>query len=157
MEPRASRPARRLEAIRALSAAGIPVGVMVAPIIPGLTDHEVPAILKAAAEAGALTAGRTVVRLPHGVKELFADWLEVHMPDRKDKVLNRLRAMHHGKLNESDLRLAHDGRRPVRRVHPSDVRPAPPPAGPHEAHRALDRRVPSPARPAAWSVRLKDG
>ena len=111
MEPRASRPARRLEAIRALSAAGIPVGVMVAPIIPGLTDHEVPAILKAAAEAGAVTAGRTVVRLPHGVKELFADWLQAHMPDRKDKVLNRLRAMHHGRLNESAFgsRMTGDG------------------------------------------------
>ena len=111
MEPRASRPARRLEAIRALSAAGIPVGVMVAPIIPGLTDHEVPAILKAAADAGARTAGRTVVRLPHGVKELFADWLQAHMPDRKDKVLNRLRAMRHGRLNESTFgsRMTGDG------------------------------------------------
>ena len=101
MEPRASRPGRRLDAVRELSAAGIPTGVMVAPIIPVLTDHEVPAILKAAADAGALTAGRTVVRLPHGVKDLFADWLAVHMPDRKDKVLNRLRAVRHGKLNES--------------------------------------------------------
>ena len=111
MEPRASRPARRLDAIRALSAAGVPVGVMVAPIIPGLTDHEVPDILKAAADAGALTAGRTVVRLPHGVKELFADWLQAHMPDRKDKVLNRLRAMRHGKLNESTFgtRMTGDG------------------------------------------------
>jgi DNA repair photolyase len=111
MEPRASRPVRRLEAIRALSAAGIPVGVMVAPIIPGLTDHEVPAILKAAADAGASTAGRTVVRLPHGVKELFADWLEAHMPDRKDKVLNRLRSMRHGRLNESTFgsRMTGDG------------------------------------------------
>ena len=111
MEPRASRPARRLEAVRALAAAGIPVGVMVAPIIPGLTDHEVPAILKAAAEAGAMTAGRTVVRLPHGVKELFADWLEAHFPERKDKVLNRLRAVRHGKLNESKFgdRMRGDG------------------------------------------------
>ena len=111
MEPRASRPARRIDAIRALSAAGIPVGVMVAPIIPGLTDHEVPAILKAAADAGAFTAGRTVVRLPHGVKDLFADWLQANMPDRKDKVLNRLRAMRHGKLNESAFgsRMTGDG------------------------------------------------
>jgi DNA repair photolyase len=111
MEPRASRPARRLQAIRELTAAGIPTGVMVAPIIPGLTDHEVPAILAAAAEAGALTAGRTVVRLPHGVKELFADWLAVHAPDRKDKVLNRLRAVHKGKLNESAFgaRMTGDG------------------------------------------------
>lgn len=100
MEPRASRPGLRLEAVRKLRAAGIPVGVMVAPIIPALTDHEVPAILEAAAEAGAMTAGRTVVRLPHGVKDLFAEWLEVHAPQRKDKVLNRLRAMRDGKLND---------------------------------------------------------
>ena len=103
MEPRASRPQRRLDAVRALGAAGIPVGVMVAPIIPGLTDHEVPAILKASAEAGAITAGRTVVRLPHGVKDLFSDWLAAHFPDRKDKVLNRLRAMRHGKLNDPNF------------------------------------------------------
>ena len=111
MEPRASRPARRIDAIRELSAAGIPTGVMVAPIIPGLTDHEVPAILKAAADAGALTAGRNVVRLPHGVKDLFSDWLAVHLPDRKDKVLNRLRAVRHGKLNESTFgaRMRGDG------------------------------------------------
>jgi DNA repair photolyase len=111
MEPRASRPARRIDAIRELSAAGIPAGVMVAPIIPGLTDHEVPAILKAAAEAGARTAGRNVVRLPYGVKDLFADWLAVHAPDRKDKVLNRLRAVRHGKLNESTFgaRMVGDG------------------------------------------------
>ena len=103
MEPRASRPERRLDAVRAMAAAGIPVGVMVAPIIPGLTDHEVPAILKAAAEAGATTAGRTVVRLPYGVKDLFSDWLTAHFPDRKDKVLNRVRAMRDGKLNDPNF------------------------------------------------------
>jgi DNA repair photolyase len=111
MEPRASRPQRRLDAVRALSAAGVPVGVMVAPIIPGLTDHEVPAILKAAADAGATTAGRTVVRLPYGVKDLFSDWLAAHFPDRKDKVLNRLRAIRDGKLNDSTFgeRMTGDG------------------------------------------------
>jgi DNA repair photolyase len=103
MEPRASRPQRRLDAVRVLAAAGIPVGVMVAPIVPGLTDHEVPAILKAAAEAGAITAGRTVVRLPYGVKDLFSDWLTAHFPDRKDKVLNRVRAMRDGKLNDPNF------------------------------------------------------
>ena len=100
MEPRASRPALRLAALRKLSDAGIPVGVMVAPIIPALTDHEVPAILEAAARAGAKSAGCTVVRLPHGVKELFSQWLDVHAPQRKDKVLNRLRAIRGGKLND---------------------------------------------------------
>ncbi|HQX82892.1 MAG TPA: radical SAM protein, partial [Vicinamibacterales bacterium] len=100
MEPRASRPALRLEAVRKLREAGIPVGVMVAPIIPALTDHEVPAILEAAAQAGAMMAGCTVVRLPHGVKDLFEAWLEAHAPLRKEKVLNRLRAMRDGKLND---------------------------------------------------------
>jgi DNA repair photolyase len=66
-----------------------------------LTDHEVPAILEAAAAAGARTAGRTVVRLPHGVKDLFADWLAAHFPDRRQKVLGRLREMRGGKLNDS--------------------------------------------------------
>jgi DNA repair photolyase len=101
MEPRASRPALRLSAIRRLRDAGVPAAVMVAPIIPGLTDHEVPAILAAAADHGALAAGRTVVRLPHGVKDLFEAWLDAHAPDRKAKVLNRLRAMRGGALNDS--------------------------------------------------------
>ncbi len=103
MEPRASRPALRLDAVRKLRDAGIPVGVMVAPIIPGLTDHEVPAILDAAAGAGAMTVGCTVVRLPHGVKALFEEWLETHAPLRKEKVLNRLRAMRDGKLNDPNF------------------------------------------------------
>jgi len=101
MEPRTSPPAARLAAIRELAAAGIPVGVNVAPIVPGLTDHEMPAILKAAAEAGATSAGYTVVRLPYAVAPLFEKWLESHFPDRKEKVLNRLRAMHGGKLYDS--------------------------------------------------------
>lgn len=102
MEPRTSRPRRRLEAIRKLSEAGIPVNVNVAPIIPGLTDHETAAILEAAAEAGAVSAGYTVVRLPYKVKELFTDWLEQHYPDRKGKVVNRIMDIRDGKLNNSE-------------------------------------------------------
>lgn len=113
MEPRAARPQRRLDAIRELSAAGIPAGVMVAPIIPGLTDHEVPSILKAAAAAGAKTAGRTVVRLPYGVKDLFAEWLSVHAPDRRDKVLNHIRDVRGGKLNESTFGTRMTGEGPI--------------------------------------------
>ncbi len=97
MEPRTSPPAARLAALRELARAGIPVGVNAAPMVPGLTDHEMPAILKAAAEAGATAAGYTVVRLPYAVAPLFEKWLETHFPDRKEKVLNRLRAMHGGK------------------------------------------------------------
>ncbi|MEW6297641.1 MAG: PA0069 family radical SAM protein [Thermodesulfobacteriota bacterium] len=100
MEPRASSPARRLEAIRRLAQAGVPTGVMVAPIIPGLTDHEVPAIVRAAARAGARFAGHTIVRLPYGVADLFSQWLATHYPDRTHKVLSRLRAVRRGKLND---------------------------------------------------------
>jgi len=100
MEPRTSRPTRRLQAIEELAGQGIPVGVNVAPIIPGLTDHECPNILEAAANAGASYAGYTLLRLPHGVKELFPKWLEQHFPERKEKVLNRVRDMRDGRLNE---------------------------------------------------------
>ena len=98
MEPRASIPARRLAAIETLAQAGVPVNVMVAPVVPGLTDHEIPAILKAARDAGARSAGFITLRLPYAVKELFERWLETHFPDRKDKVLNRVRALRDGKL-----------------------------------------------------------
>jgi DNA repair photolyase len=100
MEPRTSRPARRLAAIEALAQASIPVGVMIAPTIPGLTDHEMPALLSAAAERGASFAAYTPVRLPYAVAPLFEDWLERHFPERKEKVLNRIRSMRSGKLND---------------------------------------------------------
>lgn len=101
MEPRTSRPQRRLDAMRRLSEAGIPVNVNVAPVIPGLTDHEVPDILKEAAKAGAQTSFFVPVRLPLGVAPLFELWLERHFPARKEKILNRIRSMKDGKLNDS--------------------------------------------------------
>jgi DNA repair photolyase len=100
MEPRTSTPARRLAAIETLARAGIPTGVNVAPIIPGLTDSEVPAILKAAAKAGASFAGHTIVRLPYAVKELFEKWLGDHYPQRKERVLHRIREVRGGALND---------------------------------------------------------
>jgi len=100
MEPRASSPRRRLQALHELSEAGIPCGVMAAPIIPGLNDDQIPAILEAAAEAGATRAGYILVRLPHGLRKLFADWLGTHFPDRRDRVLNRLREARDGDLND---------------------------------------------------------
>ncbi|MFA6957568.1 MAG: PA0069 family radical SAM protein [Thermoanaerobaculia bacterium] len=99
MEPRASAPQRRLDAIAELTAAGIPVCVLTAPIIPGLNDHEVPAILGEAARRGASNASYTVLRLPYAVKDLFTRWLEEVVPDRKEKVLNRIREMRDGELN----------------------------------------------------------
>ena len=100
MEPRTSPPAARLAAISALSKAGIPVGVLLAPVIPGLTDHEIPQLLEAAAKAGAREAGYIVLRLPHAVAPLFEQWLQTHFPDKKDKVLNRVRGMRGGRLND---------------------------------------------------------
>jgi DNA repair photolyase len=101
LEPRASRPARRLEAIDQLAAAGVPVGVMVAPVIPGLNDHEIPRILASAARAGASFAGKVLLRLPHGVKELFESWLERHEPMRRARVLAHIRATRGGRLNDA--------------------------------------------------------
>jgi DNA repair photolyase len=102
LEPRTSSPEARLDAIRQLCAAGIPTGVMVAPIIPGLTDHEVPRIIEAAAKAGAQFAGYTVVRLPWAVAPLFERWLDEHFPDRKEKILGRIRDIRgNGRLNNS--------------------------------------------------------
>jgi DNA repair photolyase len=101
LEPRTTQPMGRLTAVAELAKAEIPVGVMVAPIIPGLNDHEVPAILSAAARAGARVAKYTLVRLPLAVAPLFEQWLDRHAPDRKEKVLGRIRAMRGGKLNDS--------------------------------------------------------
>ncbi|QEH34941.1 Radical SAM superfamily protein [Aquisphaera giovannonii] len=101
LEPRTSPPAARLEAIRALAAAGVPAGVMVAPVIPGLTDHEMPAILEAAAAAGARVAGYVMLRLPLAVAPLFEDWLDKHRPAVKDRVLGRIRALRGGRLNDA--------------------------------------------------------
>ena len=101
MEPRTSVPRLRLEAIRDLAAGGVPAGVLVAPVIPGLTDHEIPEILAAAADAGASHARFVVLRLPGAVEGLFLEWLERHFPDRRSKVLSRLRSLRGGKLSES--------------------------------------------------------
>lgn len=102
LEPRTSPPQARLDAIAQLHAAGIPVGVMVAPIIPGITDHEVPAILEACGKAGAQFAGYVVLRLPWAVAPLFERWLDENFPDRKEKVLGRVRSMRGGeKLYDS--------------------------------------------------------
>ncbi len=100
MEPRTSPPPRRLAAIEALAKAGVPAGVLVAPVIPGLTDHELPAIIDAATKSGARFAGYVPLRLPHAVAPLFEAWLIQHLPRKKDKVLNRIRAIRGGRLND---------------------------------------------------------
>lgn len=103
MEPRASSPARRLDAIRALTEAGIPAGVVVAPVIPALTDHEMDWILAAAKDAGACQAAWIMLRLPGEVAGLFEQWLSVNAPDRKDRVLHALTDMRGGKLNDPNF------------------------------------------------------
>ena len=105
MEPRASHPRERLRAVEKLAAAGVPVSVSVAPVVPGLTDHEIPAILEAAAAAGARSANFILLRLPGAVAGLFDDWLRRHFPDRREKVLNRVRSLRGGELN--DARFGH--------------------------------------------------
>ncbi len=103
LEPRTSRPQARLNAVRILSDAGVPVNVNVAPMIPGLNDHEMPAILKAASENGARSAAFIPVRLPLAVLPIFSDWLEKHRPLRKEKVLSNIRDIRGGKLNDSQF------------------------------------------------------
>jgi DNA repair photolyase len=100
MEPRTSAPEKRLETIAQLAAAGVPTGVNVAPVIPGLNDHEMPAILAEAAARGAITAGHVLLRLPYAVKDLFVNWLRQHFPDRADKVIHAIQDTRRGRLND---------------------------------------------------------
>ncbi|MFP3554998.1 PA0069 family radical SAM protein [Paraburkholderia sp. SIMBA_049] len=103
LEPRAATPARRLRTIRALSEAGIPVGVSIAPVIPFVTDQDMERVLEACAEAGATSASYIVLRLPWEVAPLFKGWLEAHFPDRAERVMNRVRDMRGGKDYDSSF------------------------------------------------------
>jgi len=103
MEPRTSRPRARLKAIRELADAGIPACVNIAPVIPGLNDHEMVRILEESKKAGAIQAGYQLLRLPYGVKEIFINWLEQHVPGRKEKVVNRILDYRDGRLNRSEF------------------------------------------------------
>jgi DNA repair photolyase len=111
MEPRTASGLKRLKTVEELSKAGIPVGIMNAPIIPGLNHHEIPQILKAAADHGALTAGMTVVRLNGAIGKIFEDWLRKNFPDRFDKVWNQICELHGGSVNDSQFgrRMSGDG------------------------------------------------
>jgi DNA repair photolyase len=101
LEPRAAAPGRRLQAIRQLSEAGVPTAVMVAPIIPALTDHKIETVLRAATTAGASSASYVLLRLPHEVKELFEGWLDVHAPERASRVLSLVRQCRGGRLYDA--------------------------------------------------------
>jgi DNA repair photolyase len=113
MEPRASAPHRRLDAIKALADAGIPTGVMTAPMIPGLNDHEMEAILEAATRAGATRAGFVVLRLPLEIKDLFEEWLRTHKPDRAEKVLSLIRQIRGGALYQAEFGTRMRGEGPI--------------------------------------------
>jgi len=112
MEPRTASALKRLQTIEALATEKIPVGVMTAPIIPGLNHHEIPTLLKAAADRGALTAGMTVVRLNGAIEKIFEDWLRKNFPDRFDKVWNQICSLHGGNVNDSVFgrRMAGEGK-----------------------------------------------
>lgn len=112
MEPRAATPGRRLETIRQLAEAGIPAAVMVAPVIPGLNDSEIEAILAAAREAGATEAGYVVLRLPLEIKTLFREWLEAEVPDRASRVIKLMQSMHGGRDYSSEFGLRQKGSGP---------------------------------------------
>ena len=101
MEPRAATPERRLEAVETLARAGVPVGILVAPVIPGLNDEEIPRILAAAARAGARSAGWVLLRLPKPVDELFDRWLAERYPERRGRVLGRIRETRAGRLSDA--------------------------------------------------------
>lgn len=103
LEPRTSPPKLRLKAVKELSEAGVPVGVNIAPVIPGLTDHEVPNILREAAEAGASSAGYTIVRLPLSVGPLFQEWLQTHKPESANKILHSIQDLRKGRLNDANF------------------------------------------------------
>lgn len=103
MEPRTVSSIKRLATVETLRKNGIPVGIMNAPLIPGLNHHEIPAVLKAAAEHGAQAAGMTVVRLNGSIGKLFEDWLRKNFPDRFDKVWNQISSLHGGRVNDSQF------------------------------------------------------
>jgi DNA repair photolyase len=103
LEPRTSAPHKRLETIELFAKSGIPVGVNAAPIIPGLNDPEIPAILRAAAARGATHASHTMVRLSYALKDLFVDWVQRHFPERAPKIINRIREVRDGRLSDSEF------------------------------------------------------
>ena len=149
LEPRAARPARRLEALAELSAAGVPAGVLVAPVIPGLTDHEIPAILEAAAGAGARAASWILLRLPSPLEELFGGWLQEHYPQARHKVLGRIRECRDGRISDGRFGARMRGRGPYAEHLGTLFQAA-------ARRHGLQRRLPEP-RTAAFRSRGQQG
>ncbi len=136
MEPRAPTPEKRLETIQRLSEAGIPVTVMAAPVIPGLTDHEIEAIAESAAQAGATDMGYVLLRMPLEIKDLFREWLSAHVPDRAARVINLMRAMRGGKDYDARWGERMTGKGPFAELIAERVRKA-------RARFGLDKKLPA--------------
>jgi DNA repair photolyase len=136
MEPRAAAPHRRLATVAALAEAGVPVGVLASPMIPGLNDHELDNILEAAAAAGARSAGTILIRLPLEIADLFREWLEEHYPDRAARVLKLIRETRGGELYESSFGIRMRGRGPYAELLARRFQLA-------AARHGLDRRLPA--------------
>jgi len=116
LEPRAAAPKRRLEAVGELASAGVPTGILVSPLIPGLTDQDLERLLEAAARAGASCAGCLLIRLPLEIKDLFADWLRTYFPERAEKVLSLIRQCRGGRLNDARFGTRFSGEGPVAKL-----------------------------------------
>ena len=141
MEPRAATPGRRLAAVRELAAAGVPVTIMAAPMIPALNDHELEAILTAGTEAGAKSAGTLLVRLPMEIKALFEEWLRAHVPGRAEHVLSLMRQAHGGKLYNAEWGVRQRGTGPYAELLQMRFRKAAARLGLNLERRPLDREV----------------
>ncbi len=153
MEPRTSSPDARLRAVRELTAAGIPVNVMVAPIIPGLTDSETPAILAAARDAGARSAGYVLLKLPTTVRPVFVDWLKRNYPNRFERVTSLIRATRGGKLNDSEFGRRQVGQGNIAELIADTFRVSCNKLG-YEEHRALNCEAFCPPSPASGQLRF---
>jgi DNA repair photolyase len=154
MEPRTSSPEARLRAIQQLSQAGIPTNVMVAPVIPGLTDSEMPTILAASREAGAETAGYVLLKLPTTVREVFTDWLRRSYPDRAARIETLIRSTRAGKLNDSQFGRRQVGTGNVAELIANTFRVWHKKLGFPEEHRHLNCKAFRPPRPASGQLRL---
>jgi len=154
MEPRTSSPEARLRALRELSDAGIPTNVMVAPVIPGLTDSEMPAILAAAREAGAKTAGYVLLKLPTTVREVFADWLRRSYPDRTSRIETLIRSTRGGRLNDSQFGRRQVGTGNVAELIADTFRIWTTKLGLADDHPPLNREAFRPPQPTSGQLRL---
>jgi DNA repair photolyase len=154
MEPRTSSPDARLRAIRELSAAGVPTNVMVAPVIPGLTDSEMPAILAAARDAGAQTAGYVLLKLPTTVLDVFTDWLRRTYPDRTARIENLIRSTRAGRLNDSQFGRRQVGTGNIAELIADTFRIWTTKLGFADDHPPLNREAFRPPQPASGQLRL---